>query len=160
MIIQGNFVSQNFWTLRAAVTSGHKVLGVNVALDIVWNFGLISTLKALIPSTATKRCHHSLNLSCKKQCNVRDRYVIILYSNSKLIFISLKRLVNSCQMIVQGMFVLEKLWAVWAIITSWHNVFRIDMTFDIGWDLGMISTLQALIPGATSKISYHTFNLS
>ena len=97
MIIQGNFVSQNFWTLRAAVTSGHKVLGVNVALDIVWYFGLISTLKALIPSTATKRCHHSLNLSCKKQCNVRDRYVIILYSNSKLIFIKACELLpNDC----------------------------------------------------------------
>ena len=44
MIIQGNFVFQNFRTLWATVTSGHNVLGINVALDISWNFGLISTL--------------------------------------------------------------------------------------------------------------------
>ena len=158
MIIQGNFVSQNFWTLWTAVTSGHNVLGVNVALDIVWNFGLISTLKALITSTANKMSHHGLNLRCKIKTMQwhRDK---LSFSIPTLHHTLISRFMNSCQMIFQGMFVLENLWTLWTIIASGYNVFSINMTPDIGGNLGMISTLKALKPWSTSKIYHHALNL-
>ena len=53
---------------------------------------------------------------------------------------------NSSQMIFQGMFVLKNLWTLWTIVASGYNVFSIDMTLNIGGNLGMISTLKALIP--------------
>ena len=53
---------------------------------------------------------------------------------------------NSSQMIFQGMFVLKNLWTLWTIVASGYNVFSINMTPDIGGNLGMISTLKALIP--------------
>ena len=59
---------------------------------------------------------------------------------------------RSCQMIVQGNFVLEKLGTLRAIITSRYDVLGINVALDIVRISRLISTLGALVVSVTK---YH-----
>ena len=56
---------------------------------------------------------------------------------------------RSCQMIVQGNFVLEKLGTLRAIITSRYDVLGINVALDIVRISRLISTLGALVVSVT-----------
>ena len=133
VIFQGMFVLENLWTLWTIIPSGYDVLGIDMTFDIRSILGMISTLKALIPRSTTEICHHSFNLSWK------------MHGTLKLFFM------HSCQMIVKGNFVLEKLWTLWAIITSWYDVLGINVALDIVRISRLISALGAFIQSITQN---------
>ena len=58
---------------------------------------------------------------------------------------------RSCQMIVQGNFVLEKLGTLRAIITSRYDVLGINVALDIVRIARLISTLGALVVSVTKN---------
>ena len=66
MVVEGNFVSEDLWTLRTAITSGNNVLCIDMALHIVTLIGQIATLKTLISNTI-HLCHQRFYSSCKNK---------------------------------------------------------------------------------------------
>ena len=125
MVFQGMFVLENLWTVWTIIASGYNVFGIDMTLDIGGNLRMVSTLKALIPRSASEICHHSFNLSWK------------MHWSLKLFF------VHSCHMIVEGNFVLEKFRTLWTIITSGYDMLGINVALDIVRILRPISTLGA-----------------